>query len=105
MIITQPCRSNLLFYKFKDYRIPGSTDSGTVISFSNLRTPEHGEGGECFRIYFNWVTDDEDTVDWHYRMEEVNGCNMQVIDYLSFNGIQALKKTDYAHEYYELVKR
>jgi hypothetical protein len=104
-LIVQPCRSNALTRQFKDYRIPGSTDTGTIISFGNIRTPEYGEPSECYRIYLNWINDDEDTVDWHYRIEEVNGCNMQIIDYMSYNGIQAERKNDYAHEYYQFVKR
>jgi hypothetical protein len=104
-LIIQPCRSTPLTRLFKDYRVPGGADSGTIISFGNLRTPEYAEPSECYRIYFNWINDDEDTIDWHYRIEEVDGCNMQIIDYMSYNGIQAKKKNDYAHEYYECVKR
>ena len=105
LIVSQPCNNSYLTYQFKDYRIPGTTDTGTVISFGNLRTPEYAEPGECYRILFNWPNDDEDTVDWHYRIDELDGCKLQVIDYLSYNGLQAVKKTDYAHEYYQLVKR
>ena len=105
LILRQPCNSSYLTTIYKDYRIPGRTDTGTVISFGNLRTPDYGEPSDCYRIIFNWPNDDEDTVDWHYRIDEVEGCKMQIIDYLSFNGAQALKKTDYAHEYYQLIKR
>lgn len=105
LITSQPCHNVYLTTQFKDYRIPGGTDSGTVISFGNLRTPEYGESNECYRILFTWPNDDEDTVDWHYRIEELDGCKLQVIDYISYNGTQAVKKTDYVHEYYQLVKR
>src|SRR5262245_61228688 len=50
--VNQPCRDDSLYTSFKSYRIPGRTDSGTVISFGNLMTPEPGSSGECFRIYF-----------------------------------------------------
>jgi len=104
-LIIQPCRPNEVTRQFKEYRVPGGSDSGTIISFGNLRTPEPGEASECYRIYFNWINDDEDTVDWHYRIEDVNGCNTQIIDYISYNGIQAVRKNDYIHEYYQFVKR
>jgi hypothetical protein len=103
--VEQPCRDDSLITFFRNYRIPGRTDSGTVIAFNNLMTPEYGSGSTCFRIYFNWNNNDQDTVDWHYRLETDGDCTMQIIDYMSFNGIQAKKKTDYAAEYYELVKQ
>ena len=103
--IYQPCRVLPLTRQFKSYRIPGGTDTGTIISFGNIRTPEYGEPGECFRIYINWINDDQDTVDWHFKIEEVDGCNLQIIDYMSYNGKQAERKNDYAHEYYQFLKR
>ena len=105
LIISQPCNNSYLTVQFSNYRISGRIDSATVISFGNLRTPEYAEPGECYRILFNWPNDDVDTVDWHYQIDELDGCKIRVIDYLSYNGLQALKKTDYAHEYYQLVKR
>lgn len=101
--VYQPCREDSLRTNFKSYRIPGSSDSGTVMAFSNLNTPAPGSSGECFRLFVNWPGD-QDTIDWHYRVDLEGNCKFQIIDYISYNGIQAIKKTDYAQEYYALTK-
>lgn len=102
--ISQPCRTTPLVPAFIPYEIPGTTDTGILISFIGIRTPTYGEAGECFRIFFSWVSGDVDTVDWHYRIEEADGCARQTIDYLSYNGIQAEFKNDTRYSYYRLIK-
>jgi hypothetical protein len=102
--ITQPCNKDSLVPLFTPYRIPGTNDSGITFNFGNLRTPEYGSGGECMRFYFNWGGD-IDTLDWHYKIEEKDGCFMEVIDYMSYNGAQSLRKYDNLYEYYPLVKK
>ena len=101
---TQPCNSDSLAPLFTVYKVPGTSDSGITFKFEKLRTPDYGAGGECMRFYLNWHGD-IDTLDWHFKIEEKDGCIIQVIDYMSYNGVQSIEKYDQAYEYYPLVKK
>jgi hypothetical protein len=100
----QPCNSKALIPFFNAYQLSGSADTGILIHFNNLDNPDYGAGGECYRIYFRWSNTDTDTLDWHYRLEEQNGCTQQIIDYISYNGVQTQQKVDNGNAYYRLVK-
>jgi len=101
--VLQPCRATPLEPIFTTYAISNTTDTGILISFGDVRTPIYGESGECYRIFFNWGTD-VDTLDWHYRVDESGHCTQQLIDYISFNGLQVEMKSDNRFSYYRLIK-
>lgn len=103
-VISQPCRTTPLVTNLYRYAV-GNNDSATIISFGNLNTPAYADGVTCFRILFNWDGGDEDTVDWHYRIDEQDpGCVVQTIDYVAFNGIQARRISEGSRPHYILVK-
>ncbi len=105
--ISQPCRTGgTLEPLYPMYPIAGGTDSATILGFRNLETPEYGTGlGECYRIYFRFPGGDEDTVDWHYRLDGTKNCKQPTIDYMSYNGLQAVRESAFGRAYYRLVKR
>jgi hypothetical protein len=102
--ITQPCRTTPLVPIFITYEVPGTTDSGVLIHFLDMRTPELGEGSACFRIFFKWSGGNIDTLDWHYNEEESGGCRKQTISRVSYNGKDATYRNDGRYGYYVLVK-
>ncbi len=104
--VDQPCRTVPLVTDYKSYLITGSADSATILGFGNLQNPEYGTGNaECYRIYFRFPSGDEDTVDWHYRIDQSGDCIRQTIDYMTYNGVKADQESNFGRTYYRLVKR
>jgi len=104
--VDQPCRTVPLVSDYKMYPITGTNDSATILSFGNLATPEYGTGlAECYRILFTFPDGDQDTVDWHYRIDQSGDCKRQTIDYMTYNGQNAIQETSFGRTYYRLTKK
>jgi hypothetical protein len=104
--IDQPCRTTPLVPDYKMYPITGTNDSATILGFGNLATPEYGTGlAECYRILFTFPGGDVDTVDWHYRIDQSGDCKRQTIDYMTYNGQNAIMESSFGRMYYRLVKK
>jgi hypothetical protein len=101
---SQPCYPIPLVPRFTYYQIPGSGDFGYTFNFTNLPNPGPNAADDCFTIFLKWNQQDTDTVQWHYHIETIENCDLQILDYMQFNGMPAQKFNDGAFEYYALRK-
>lgn len=79
-------------------------DSIVTLRFKNFQTPVYGAPGNCFRVFFDWSATDQDTLDWHYKIDESGGCKQQIVDYMNYNGVQAKFISGNGANYYQCIK-
>lgn len=101
----QPCYNNPLVPRFTTYQQPGGV---TAVSFEfvNLPNPAVNEADSCFTILVKWDKNkaDVDTIQWRYHVERIENCDLQILDYVLFNGNGTQKYYDGVFEYYALRK-
>lgn len=101
LLAHQPCATENLENIFT-HTLSGR-DSIITLRFKNFQTPAYGSPGKCFRVFFNWGAD-EDTLDWHYKMDESGDCKVQIVDYMNYNGNPAKFISNSGASYYQCIK-
>ncbi|MBS1644790.1 MAG: hypothetical protein JST36_07095 [Bacteroidetes bacterium] len=101
LVVTQPCNTTPIGNVFS-YTTNGR-DSISFLQLKNFQTPVYGAPGNCFRVFFQWGSD-TDTLDWHYKIEENDGCKNQIIDYMLFNSLKAKLVNANGTSYYQCIK-
>lgn len=102
---TQPCSTDSLLLRFKDYPQPGTGTGITVLEFLNLHNPTLDDQPECFKILLKWTATDTDTLEWYYHKEtDPDGCSSYPIDNVYFNGQLTTDTFDGYFRYWTCVK-